>query len=63
MFNDLMAALDDICTKDLPKQYMQYCRLPYRNGDLLTELYVHNYQDWEICTKIAACGSSFFAKG
>eukprot|EP00940_MAST-03C_sp_MAST-3C-sp2_P001658 g1658.t1 len=60
MFKDLMDALDEICFKDLPTAYSQYCNLPYMNGEALVEFYLHDYEDWEICTKIFTCISGFY---
>jgi len=60
MFNDLMNTLDDICFKDLPSEYTQYCDLPFKNGEALVEYYLHDYEDWEICTLIYSCVDGFY---
>lgn len=60
MFNDVMDALDEICFKDLPASYSQYCNLPYMNGEAVVERYLHDYEDWEICQKIFSCISGFY---
>jgi len=60
MFKDLMDALDEVCFKDLPEEYAQYCSLPFNNGEALVEFYLHDYEDWEICTKIYSCLEGFY---
>ena len=60
MFKDMMDALDEVCFKDLPEEYAQYCSLPFNNGEALVEFYLHDYEDWEICTKIYSCLEGFY---
>eukprot|EP00939_MAST-03C_sp_MAST-3C-sp1_P000670 g670.t1 len=60
MFDDLMDAFDKICFEDLPASYSQYCNLIYHNGEALAEYYLHDYEDWEICTKIFECIDGFY---
>eukprot|EP00940_MAST-03C_sp_MAST-3C-sp2_P001661 g1661.t1 len=60
MFKDLMDAFDEICFSDLPASYSQYCNLIFHNGEALVEFYLHDYEDWEICTKIFTCIAGFY---
>lgn len=63
MFDDLMDQFDDICQNDLPKfpsNYKKHCSVLYQNGEYLTELYLHGYEDYEICTRVLACPPNFF---
>ena len=60
MFSDIMDVLDHICNVDFPPSYSSACKYPYINGILLVELYLHDYDDWEICTKIHSCPADFF---
>lgn len=60
MFKDLMDAMDEVCFRDLPAEYQQYCNLPFNNGEALVEYYLHDFEDWEICTKIYSCLAGFY---
>lgn len=64
MFNDMMDQFDEICQNDMPvtpsQDWRMYCKLLYTNGELLVELYLHGYEDYEICTRIYACPRHFF---
>eukprot|EP00941_MAST-03F_sp_MAST-3F-sp1_P005427 g5427.t1 len=60
MFKDFMDALDDTCFSDMPSGYTKYCQMIYKNGEALVELYLHDYEDWEICTEINCCTSKFY---
>jgi len=60
MFKDMMDALDSTCFNDMPSGYTSYCQMPFKNGEALVELYLHDYEDWEICTDINCCTASFY---
>jgi hypothetical protein len=60
MFKDMMDALDSTCFNDMPSGYTSYCQMPFKNGEALVELYLHDYEDWEICTEINCCTGTFY---
>ena len=61
MFQDFMDALDDIQAHDLPPDYKQYAKQIYSNAEAAVEYYLHDYEDWQICSAIYACKPDFYA--
>jgi hypothetical protein len=59
MYKNFMDAMDDTCYRDLPKKWLSGCQSLYKKGDQLVEMYLHDYDDWEICTEVQpACKSA-----
>ena len=54
-----MDAMDDVCYRDMPKAWLSGCQPLYKKGDQLVEMYLHDYDDWEICNEVQpACKSA-----
>ena len=61
MYKDFMDAMDDVCFHDLPKDFQGSCKYMYYYGDRVVEMYLHDYDDYEICAKIPSqCIPSWF---
>lgn len=45
---------------DLPPDYQKYARLIYRNANAVVEYYLHDYEDWQICSAIYACSDGWY---
>jgi len=60
-YKQWMDALDDVCYHGLPPKYYNFCKRMYENGDKIVEMYLHGYEDYEICSA-TACPSNFFDK-
>lgn len=45
---------------DLPPDYQKYARLIYRNANAVVEYYLHDYEDWQICSAIYACADGWY---
>ena len=60
-YKQWMDAFDDVCYHDLPPKYYHFCKRMYENGDKIVEMYLHGYEDYEICSA-NACPSKFFDK-
>ena len=52
MYKNFMDAMDDVCYRDMPKPWLSGCKDLYEKGDQLVEMYLHDYDDWEICNEI-----------
>ena len=64
MYKDFMDAMDDVCFQDLPKEFQKDCQFMYYYGDRIVEMYLHDYDDFEICAQIPRqCTSSWFDEG
>ena len=64
MYKDFMDAMDDVCFHDLPKDFTRYCKYMYFYGDRVVEMYLHDYEDYEICSQIPMqCTPTFFTEG
>ena len=64
MYKDFMDAMDDVCFHDLPKDFQQYCKSMYYYGDRVVEMYLHDYDDFEICGKVPMqCTPTWFDEG
>jgi hypothetical protein len=64
MYKDFMDAMDDVCFHDLPKKFQQNCKHMYYYGDRVVEMYLHDYDDFEICAQIPMqCIPSWFDEG
>lgn len=60
MYKDFMDGLDDVCYRDMPAQFVSHCRALYENGAKIVEMYLHDYDDWEICQQILPSCAQFF---
>ena len=64
MYKDFMDAMDDVCFHDFPKDYQQYCKYMYFYGDRVVEMYLHDYDDFEICAQTPMqCTPTWFDEG
>jgi hypothetical protein len=64
MYKDFMDAMDDVCFHDFPKDYQQYCKNMYYYGDRVVEMYLHDYDDFEICAQTPLqCIPTWFDEG
>lgn len=60
MYKNFMDAMDDVCYRDLPKDWLTACQPLYEKGDKLVEMYLHDYDDWEICTEVQTACKDFW---
>ena len=58
-YKQWMDALDDVCYHDLPATFYHFCKRIYNSGDLMVEMYLHGYEDYEICSAMS-CPKNFF---
>jgi hypothetical protein len=64
MYKDFMDAMDDVCFHDFPKDFQQYCKNMYYYGDRVVEMYLHDYDDFEICAQTPMqCIPTWFDEG
>ena len=64
MYKDFMDAMDDVCFHDLPKEFQRHCQYMYYYGDRIVEMYLHDYDDFEICAQVPMqCIPSWFDEG
>ena len=61
-YKQWMDALDDVCYHDLPPTFYSFCKPIYENGDKIVEMYLHGYEDYEICSSVS-CPKNFFEDG
>ena len=58
-YKQWMDALDDVCYHDLPPTFLLLLQPIYENGDKIVEMYLHGYEDYEICSSVS-CPKNFF---
>ena len=64
MYKDFMDAMDDVCFHDLPKSFQKRCQYMYYYGDRIVEMYLHDYDDFEICAQVPMqCTPTWFDEG
>ena len=60
-YKTFMDALDDVCFHEMPASFHHMCKPMYDGGDTAVEMYLHGYEDWEICASLPkACKPDFF---
>ncbi len=51
----IAASLQVLCGEKMPKNFEIFCPTMQRKVMFITERYIHNYNDYEICTDIGYC--------
>lgn len=60
-YKSFMDAMDDVCYHELPPTMTPVCAPLYKFGDRIVEMYLHGYDDWEMCSEVSwSCPVHFF---
>ena len=60
-YKKFMDALDDVCYHEMPPEFTPTCAPLYKYGDRVVEMYLHGYDDWELCSELTVtCPHRFF---